>query len=919
MIAILRRARRTTSTNSSCATLGSRVLLPLLLALSLFGSAAQAKVEVTEPAGDALRAPDEVAAILSAQPEGPAIAKPEPLGQFEEPEAAAAFAPEAAITCNGAGGLWSAPGSWTGGFPTAADSVTIGSGCTITIDTAAVALSVVVQSGGLLEYDSALAQNLTVAQSVTIDSGGIFRTPAAGTVTTHALSIGTNLTNNGTLDFSTNTNTAGAGITFTGAGNATFGGSGATTNLRTLTINKGTSFANTLELSPTNFTVQGTTTDGAPMAFLTLTNGTLKISGSFTFDGRLFTAAAYTIPATGGIWLNNPNFTVSGQTGSPTNNGLFRLSNGTFNVGTASGNSMGGGSGSFFTIEGGTLNVAGRLNSSSTFITYRQSGGIVNVSTVGNASSTTPSFGFTGTGGVSFFSGGTINLVQASTGGTPVDYNLAGTMNFTGGTLNVGTAATATDFTFRVQGQMPNVVIDNTTNNKTANLSGQGNVWGNLTINPGTTLNPNSLTLVMIGPLLTNNGAITVTANNTGTVNFAGGLQQVGAPYAQTYAGTGTFGTAALRVGSFSVQSPLGVTLDPAVSNLNIYRINDFYGPITNASKLAVGNADAVAAVIQRGVSGNPFAAGSLDVSPTFNVGGAGGLTLVYAQSTSAITTGPEIPVTRTVLSLQIANPTGVTLAGGALTSTGATNGLLLNSGNLNTDAANLFTMSNTAATALSGGSALSYVNGPLARTLPASLAAAATYTFPVGKGSFKMLELVNPTTNAGGTVVVQTEVFDANSGGTAGTGFSSINTNRYWSAAMTAGAANFTNATVRLTEQGTVGINAIGQSATQAGAYDSIGGTVAAPVIGPSSAVTALGFFAVGTLTGSTTICGNYDVGAATIPPNFLTLTAAVTALNSRIMTCAVSFTLARRRLCRSRPIRSSSSPTAVPAPATR
>ena len=43
-------------------------------------------------------------------------------------------------------------------------------------------------------------------------------------------------------------------------------------------------------------------------------------------------------------------------------------------------------------------------------------------------------------------------------------------MIFTGGTLNVGTAATATNFNFRVQGQMPNVVIDNTTNNKTANL-----------------------------------------------------------------------------------------------------------------------------------------------------------------------------------------------------------------------------------------------------------------------------------------------------------------------------------------------------------------------------------------------------------------------------------------------------------------
>ena len=44
---------------------------------------------------------------------------------------------------------------------------------------------------------------------------------------------------------------------------------------------------------------------------------------------------------------------------------------------------------------------------------------------------------------------------------------MTGTMVYSGGTLNIGTAATATNFTFRAQGQTPNVVVDNTTNNKT--------------------------------------------------------------------------------------------------------------------------------------------------------------------------------------------------------------------------------------------------------------------------------------------------------------------------------------------------------------------------------------------------------------------------------------------------------------------
>ena len=85
---------------------------------------------------------------------------------------------------------------------------------------------------------------------------------------------------------------------------------------------------------------------------------------------------------------------------------------------------------------------------------------------------TSPSFGFTGASVVMKMSGGTINLVN-SNGLTTADYNQTGTMVYSGGTLNIGTAATATNFNFRAQGQMPAVVVDNTTNNKNLLLSGQ--------------------------------------------------------------------------------------------------------------------------------------------------------------------------------------------------------------------------------------------------------------------------------------------------------------------------------------------------------------------------------------------------------------------------------------------------------------
>ena len=278
------------------------------------------------------------------------------------------------------------------------------------------------------------------------------------------------------------------------------------------------------------------------------------------------------------------------------------------------------------------------------FITYAQSGGTVNICVAGGCA-TSPSFGFTGgTGVVTKMSGGAINLVN-SNGLTTADYNQTGTMVYSGGTLNVGTADTVTNFNFRAQGQMPAVVVDNTTNNKNLLLSGQGNVWGVLTINPGTTVNVNpgtAQTLLQIGPAIVNNGAIVTNANNTGTVNFAGSLQAV-TSYAQSYTGTGTLGTGTVRLSTLSVQNAPGLTIDPSVSTLNVNRINLFYGGVTNADKIGVGQGDAVALVIQRGATGIAFHGGSLDLAPTFNIG-AGGLTLVYAQSQGLMTTGPEIP-----------------------------------------------------------------------------------------------------------------------------------------------------------------------------------------------------------------------------------------------------------------------------------
>ncbi len=642
------------------------------------------------------------------------------------------------ISSTAAGGNWSDTATWVGGVvPAATDNVTIVDGATVTIDTAAVAFTVTVGTGGglpaILQFESTTARTLTVGTDVTNAINGTFQSSTSGTQTGHVLSIGGNLTNNNVLDFSTNANTAGAGVTFTGATNNTFGGTGALTDLRTLTINKGTSNANILEVTTTNFTVQGVNTDGAAAAFLTLTNGTFKVSGTFTASFRTFTAAAYTIGATTGFWLNNPNYTVAGQNGSPTNNGLLRISNGTFNVGTASGNAMGAAAGAVFTIEGGTSNFSGRLNTTAA-VTYTQTAGTVNVSTVGNASSLTASFGLTSTTSSFNMSGGTINLVQINSNATAanrLDYQVSSTANITGGTLNVGTAATtgnAGNFDLRIRGQVPALVINNTTNAKNVLFAAQTNTFGNTTIPAGSTLNVQSFIWLVVGDQITNNGTITVPTSG-GRFYFLGTGTN-----AQTYTGNGTC-TIITAAGSvdLTMDNPLGLTIDPASNGIVTQRVNFFRGGITNSNKLTLGNGGATVGVLQYGLTGGTNTAGNFDVAPTFNVG-TGGQTILWAQEPTPRTTSVEIPASRTINNGTVNNTNGVVLAGGDLTFTGT---LTFTVGNLTTNANTVI---------IGGAGTVARTSGHVIGNLRKVYTAAASKTFEVGTANGFSSVVVNST-----------------------------------------------------------------------------------------------------------------------------------------------------------------------------
>jgi len=634
-----------------------------------------------------------------------------------------------ADTCSGTPTLWTAPTSWLDGtVPTNGDIVTIQSGCTLAIDTAApAAYRVIVQSGGTLQFDTLAAATLTVGENVTIDAGGTF-TAGPGALNTHVLSLAGSLTNNGTLDFQT---TGGAGITFTGESNNTFGGTGATTDIRTLTINKGTSNANTLELNPTNFTVQGTVVDGAPMAFLTLTNGTFKISGTFTVAGRVFTAAAYTIGATTGFWLNNPNFTVSGQGGSPTNNGLLRITQGTFNIGTGTGNSMGFGNASTTIVEGGAVNATGRfgVNAAANAITYTQSAGTVTVCTIGNASATLASFDLgTSLGSSINISGGTIVNQLASTGATQIDYrNQAGSgiLALTGGTLQLGNAGSGAAKAFVIRGVVPNLVLNNTSGNHSASWStvlvNFNNISLNITINVGNTLNFGNNVFLFNGTTLTNNGTLT---HNGASSNFVWFLATAPVSY------TGT-GVVTAPMSNMAIQADQGLTFDPTSPNIVTPAVRLFSGNVTNANKITLGNGGATTGIVQIGNTTTPTAAGTFDLPFVFNLG-TGGQIISYLRTTTSRTTGPEVNPTRTLFSLSRDDndPTHtLTIAGGDLTMTsvltGTSSALQLTNGRIITGANTLILPNQTSNTTRTAG----HVDGNLRKAYTAAI----SRTFEVG------------------------------------------------------------------------------------------------------------------------------------------------------------------------------------------
>ena len=597
------------------------------------------------------------------------------------------------------------------------------------------------------------------------------------------------------MDLSTNTNTAGAELRFSGLSNASYSGVGTTNDMFLLTVNKNVPSGIVSTSSPTvDISLSAMTGKGAASAFVNSTSvlGILKFSGTNTLINVLFSPAGYTIPITGGLWINNPNMTVSGQASSATWNGLLRISAGTFNCGTGTGNQMAGGAGATYIFEGGISNFSGRLFNSSA-ITFTMTGGVINTCTVGNTSTTQQSFGLTSTGNTITISGGTINLVNPNTSTTTkVDYNVAGVATITGGTLNLnGTAAS----TYNIAGNTPNVIVSNTC---TARLTALVNIYGDLSIASGSSFDATTFSIFAFGQSVAkpgniiNDGTIINSATTTVGSNRLGFNGTFGG---QTVSGSGTVGSSASPISALSLANEVGVTFSQSVLTS---RINLFAGTITNANNITLGNSYATpfTAIIQIGGTATG-AQGSMGSSaPTFNVV-TSGLSILYSVGTNSVTTGTEIPPSRTLTSLTINTtaPASVTLDGGDLAVTGT---LTFTTGNLFLGANSI------TAAAITGGSATSHAITNGAGYLKATVSTA-PITFPMG-ASATMYDPVVLTENGGtpntyGVKVTNGAVINNPSDATK-------TVNKNWEISKFLGAVSNVNATLTYDAATTLGAN---------------------------------------------------------------------------------------------------------------
>lgn len=331
-----------------------------------------------------------------------------------------------------------------------------------------------------------------------ISSSGTFNSTANEDIT-----INGNFQNNGTFIINSGR------VTFGGASSNTVTGT-STINFDAITVDKGTSVSNILDIqAPISMTPGG----------LTLLNGTFKLSSASNIT-PFTTELTDIIPVNAGFWHNG-----TGTVDMPINvrySGTLRISSGTLNIGDAADERIIAINGTtVLTVEGGTLNVAGRISRSTAtdYINFTISGGTVVVPTIASTSNTFAPIMMDQSGSTFTMTGGTL-IIRREGGTGAADLGMianAGTVGISGGVIQFGDASTPAGQTMNMNCifNIANLTVNSP--NATCRLANNLSVLQAVNINSGT-LNLNNFN-INVGGQWTNSGTFTP---GTGTVIFNG-------------------------------------------------------------------------------------------------------------------------------------------------------------------------------------------------------------------------------------------------------------------------------------------------------------------------------------------------------------------------------------------------------------
>ncbi|MCX6256689.1 MAG: T9SS type A sorting domain-containing protein [Bacteroidia bacterium] len=363
-------------------------------------------------------------------------------------------------------------------------------------------------NGGNLLFQNGTVQTLIINNDLTISSGAIFNVANSGIAVNNSLSIGGDLTNNGTFDMSVGSSRL-CNVTFTGSNNAFISGTGSTTDFYSITLDKGNSATNILNITSSAFTFSNNTTP------LILINGTFRLTSSLSVT---VSAVSISIPASTCLSANGGTIVIATTASDNADvdlSGKIEIISGAVTVGNSANNNNNdivyAGAGSpTLDLQGGTLFVNGQIRRSTDdgmgSLIYKQSGNSAVTINGRNSQSSRAKLEILNLGSEFDMSGTSTLTIVRGAGVTFYDLYISPTNStVTGGTIIFGNASTentnqANIFTIGTLVPLNNLTIDGTTYPKTVTLSNHFlYLYGNLTINSTSIFKANNFDVTING------------------------------------------------------------------------------------------------------------------------------------------------------------------------------------------------------------------------------------------------------------------------------------------------------------------------------------------------------------------------------------------------------------------------------------